>query len=101
MSKDLLIEIGTEELPPKALTTLSDSFHKFIVTSFKEQGIAFSRSQAFATPRRLAVLLFDVAEQQADRCDEKLGPAVASAFDKDGKPSKAAEGDRKSTRLNS
>lgn len=92
MSKDLLIEIGTEELPPKALTKLSDSFHQFIVNSFKEQGIAFASSQAFATPRRLAVLLFDVAEQQADRCDEKLGPAVASAFDAHGKPSKAAEG---------
>src|SRR5690554_6852208 len=92
MSKDLLIEIGTEELPPKALTKLSDSFHQFIVNSFKEQGIAFASSQAFATPRRLAVLLFDVAEQQADRCDEKLGPAVASAFDEHGKPSKAAEG---------
>src|SRR5690554_6677037 len=92
MTKDLLIEIGTEELPPRALSTLSDSFHQFIVKSFKEQGIAFGRSQALATPRRLAVLLFDVADKQADRSDEKLGPAVANAFDADGKPSKAAEG---------
>lgn len=92
MTHDLLIELGTEELPPKALKMLSESFHQFIINSLKEQGVSFSATQAYASPRRLAVIIQALAEKQADREEEKLGPAVAAAYDKEGNPSKAALG---------
>lgn len=92
MAKDLLIEIGTEELPPKALKTLSSSFAAHIENSLNDAKLGFSSLTAFATPRRLAIKIAGLDEQQADQAVEKLGPAVASAYDKDGNPSKAAEG---------
>lgn len=92
MTHDLLIEIGTEELPPKALPALSNSFYQFITDGLNKLGIPFSTSESFASPRRLAVIVRGLEQQQPDRQEEKLGPAVAAAFDKEGKPSKAAEG---------
>ena len=93
MSKrDLLIEIGTEELPPQALQTLSQAFEKSLVKEMQALHLAASFSKAFATPRRLAVRLSDVPEKQADRTVEKRGPAVQAAFDKAGKPTPAALG---------
>ncbi len=91
-TRDLLIEIGTEELPPKALNKLSDAFATGIESGLKEAGINFKKIKAYASPRRLAVLIDDVDEAQADRHIEKLGPNVKAAYDKDGNPSKAAQG---------
>ncbi len=90
--KDLLIEIGTEELPPKALPKLSASFTDGIVEGLKEKGLAFADVAPFASPRRLAVLIRDLDVRQADKAVERRGPALQAAFDAQGKPTKAAEG---------
>ena len=93
MSKqDLLIEIGTEELPPKALLPLSQAFHRELCELLQQAGLACASAESFATPRRLALLLREVPVKQEDRVLEKTGPALQAAFDKDGKPTKAAEG---------
>lgn len=89
---DLLVEIGTEELPPKALKKLSDAFTDGIVAGYQTAGLAAEEVIAYAAPRRLAVWLKGIPAQQADQLVEKRGPAVQAAFDKDGKPSKAAQG---------
>ena len=91
-TRDLLIEIGTEELPPKALNKLSDAFASGIETGLKDAGVKFEKIKAYASPRRLAVLIDFVEEKQADRNIEKLGPAVKAAYDKDGNPTKPALG---------
>jgi len=90
--QDLLIEIGTEELPPKALRSLSESFAASITAQLDKAGLAHGPVQPFATPRRLALLVPALATQQAEQRSMRLGPAVAAAFDAEGKPTKAAEG---------
>ncbi|ASK35826.1 glycine--tRNA ligase subunit beta [Alcanivorax sp. N3-2A] len=92
MSRDLLIELGTEELPPKALPALSAALSDEFVRQLDEAGLRHGAVERFATPRRLAVLVRDLDEKQADRDVERQGPAVQAAFDQDGKPTKAAEG---------
>ena len=92
MSRDLLIELGTEELPPKALKKLSQSFGSSIEQQLKDANLSYSEAKLFATPRRLAIKISGLDEQQADQAVEKLGPAVAAAYDKEGNPSKAAAG---------
>ncbi len=92
MLHDLLVEIGTEELPPKALKKLSDAFTTGIVAGLAEAGLAAAEVHPYAAPRRLAVWLQGVLVQQADQIIERKGPALAAAFDKEGNPSKAAEG---------
>lgn len=89
---DLLVEIGTEELPPKALKKLSDAFTAGIVTGYQAAGLAADEVIEYAAPRRLAVWLKGIPAQQADQHIEKRGPAVQAAFDKEGNPSKAALG---------
>lgn len=89
---DLLVEIGTEELPPKALKKLSNAFTDGIVTGFQTAGLTADEVIAYAAPRRLAVWLKDIPAQQADQLIEKRGPAIQAAFDKDGQPTKAAQG---------
>ncbi len=89
---DCLIELGTEELPPKALLNLSQAFTEGMQQHLQEAGLAVPRVESFATPRRLAVLLRDVPLRQQDQVVEKRGPALAAAFDADGNPTKAAEG---------
>lgn len=89
---DLLVEIGTEELPPKALKKLSDAFTDGIMAGFQAAGLAADEVIAYAAPRRLAVWLKAIPAQQADQQIEKRGPAIQAAFDKDGNPSKAAQG---------
>jgi len=91
-TRDLLVEIGTEELPPRALNKLSDAFASGIETGLKDAGINFEKINIYASPRRLAVLISSVEESQADRDIEKLGPAVKAAYDKSGNPTKAAQG---------
>ena len=90
--RDILIEIGTEEMPPLALPRLSEAFAAGVVAGLAELGFTQIDSQAFATPRRLAVYLRNVPEQQAEQRLERRGPAVAAAFDADGQPTKAAAG---------
>ncbi len=90
--RDLLVEIGTEELPPKALSKLCDAFASGVEAGLKEAGLAYEKVNAYAAPRRLAVLINNVEEAQADRDVEKRGPAVKAAYDKDGNPTKAAQG---------
>ncbi|MBA3581406.1 MAG: glycine--tRNA ligase subunit beta [Gammaproteobacteria bacterium] len=87
----LLIEIGTEELPPLALPALSSAFAEGIQRGFKDLGFSEFSIETFATPRRLAVLLKNVPLQQPDQKIERRGPPAQAAFDKDGKPTKAAE----------
>ncbi|MBL4908869.1 MAG: glycine--tRNA ligase subunit beta [Alteromonadaceae bacterium] len=91
-TETLLIELGTEELPPKALQTLAKTFFAQIKEQLEKAELSFSDIQWFATPRRLAVSVSDLTHCQADKIVEKRGPAVNVAFDTDGKPSKAAQG---------
>ncbi len=92
MRKDLLIEIGAEELPPKALKTLSDAFAQGIHDGLAKAGLESGVIDAYATPRRLAVLVHDLPVTQPERCQERRGPALSTAYDKDGKPTPAATG---------
>lgn len=87
---DLLVEIGTEELPPKALPTLSAAFADGIVKGLEEAGLHPESLYPFASPRRLAVWVKGVAAQQADQIVERRGPALKGAFDADGNPTRAA-----------
>ena len=93
---DLLIEIGTEELPPKTLNKLSTALTDHLVKSLKEAGISHADVKPYSSPRRLALLVNDVAEFQADQHVEKRGPAVKAAYDAEGNPSRAAMGFAKS-----
>ena len=98
-SRDLLVEIGTEELPPKALQTLSEQFSSALCDGLKQEKLDYSIATPFATPRRLAALIRGVAIKQADREMEKRGPAIAAAFDNNGQPTKAALGFARSCRV--
>ncbi len=89
---DLLLEIGTEELPPSALQRLSVAFEKGFAEQLAQHGLAYSRIEPFATPRRLALLVRGLAAAEADQEILRKGPAVKAAFDSEGKPTKAAQG---------
>lgn len=90
--ENLLIEIGTEELPPKALRTLAESFLANFEAELTKADLPFTASTWYAAPRRLAISITQLALAQADKVVEKRGPAVSSAFDADGNPTKAAQG---------
>jgi len=94
MKQTLLIELLTEELPPKALEKLSTSFANEVFAALKEQALLNDESTCtpYCTPRRLALSITGVEAQQADRIVERKGPAVASGLDAEGKPTKALEG---------
>ncbi len=92
LTHDFLVEIGTEELPPKALKTLSQAFSKGIQLGLDEAQLSFGEVDVYASPRRLAVRIQDCQAQQADKTVEKKGPAKKAAFDADGNPSKALQG---------
>ncbi|MGN2498448.1 glycine--tRNA ligase subunit beta [Serratia nevei] len=87
-----LVEIGTEELPPKALRSLAESFAANFTAELDNAGLEHGDVSWFAAPRRLALKVGNLSAAQADREIEKRGPAIAQAFDAEGKPSKAAEG---------
>ncbi len=91
-AKDLLIEIGTEELPPKALKRLAEAFAEGIHTGLESHALTHKSYQWYATPRRLAVIVSKLVSGQKDHEVIKRGPALAAAFDSNGQPSKAAEG---------
>ena len=92
MIQNFLVEIGTEELPPKALKTLATSFADNVEAELNQAGLSFDKIEWFAAPRRLAVKVLNLATQQPSKEIEKRGPAVSAAFDAEGKPTKAAEG---------
>ncbi|BBU97932.1 MULTISPECIES: glycine--tRNA ligase subunit beta [Providencia] len=87
-----LVEIGTEELPPKALRSLAESFAANFTAELDGADIAHGAVTWFAAPRRLALKVADLAASQPDREIEKRGPAISQAFGPDGQPTKAAEG---------
>ena len=91
-TQNFLVEIGTEELPPKALKTLATSFADNVEAELNQAGLSFDKIEWFAAPRRLAVKVLNLATQQPSKEIEKRGPAVSAAFDDEGKPTKAAEG---------
>ncbi|MGB1270449.1 MAG: glycine--tRNA ligase subunit beta [Endozoicomonas sp.] len=90
--EDFLVELGTEELPPKALKSLSEAFTQGIISGLEEAQVAFSEHQAFAAPRRLSLLIKGLETAQPDQPLERRGPAVKAAYDAEGNPSKAALG---------
>ncbi|VAX13244.1 Glycyl-tRNA synthetase beta chain [hydrothermal vent metagenome] len=90
--RDLLIEIGTEELPPKALNSLSTAFLAGVRAGLQKAGLSFSGIDKFASPRRLALRVCNLAESQPDKNIERKGPALRAAYGEDGCPTKAAQG---------
>jgi glycyl-tRNA synthetase beta chain len=91
-SNHLLFELGSEELPPKNLLKLSNALLNNIIQGLNAAELTFTGSKAYATPRRLAVFIENLASAQPDKIVEKRGPAVQAAFAPDGTPSKAAMG---------
>lgn len=91
-TENLLIELGTEELPPKALKKLALGFRDGLVSQLESAELSFDSVEWFAAPRRLAVRINSLQAKQNDKQVEKRGPAIQAAFDQDGNPTKAAMG---------
>lgn len=91
-AQDFLVELGTEELPPKALKTLVQAFADGITAGLKQADLAHDQVQVYAAPRRLAVYVKQLKARQADRIQRMDGPPVQAAFDAEGQPTKAALG---------
>jgi len=91
-AQDFLVELGTEELPPKALNTLADAFLAGIEKGLQTAGLKFAAKKVYAAPRRLAVLLTALETQQPDRSINLDGPPRQAAFDAEGNPTQAALG---------
>ena len=89
---DFLVEIGTEELPPKALKQLSEAFTQGIVERLQKSGFTFGEVSSYATPRRLAVKIRQLISAQPDQQIERRGPALKAAYDAAGNPTRACEG---------
>jgi len=96
LEQDFIIELGTEELPPKVLRNLSTTFEQDLTDLLKVYKLKFRSSKVFATPRRLAVLVQALVERQDDQINEKIGPSVDNALDQNGNPTPAAIGFAKS-----
>ncbi len=88
----VLFELGCEELPPKSLKTLRDALKTEVEARLNTAGFTFDHIDAYAAPRRLALLINNITGEQPDRVEEKRGPAAISAFDADGQPTKALQG---------
>ena len=89
-AEDFLVEIGTEELPPKALRSLMVAFGEKLIAGIDDVRLSHGEAKTFASPRRLTVLVTDLAARQEDRKVEQKGPPVKIAFDDDGNPTPAA-----------
>jgi glycyl-tRNA synthetase beta chain len=94
--RNLLFELGTEELPPKVLLTLMEALKEETKTRLQQAGLTFTSIKAYATPRRLALIVYDLAERQPDLVVERKGPSLREAFDAQGYPTPAALGFAKS-----
>ncbi len=92
LRRDLLFELGTEELPPKALHTLMEALRDEVEARLEKAQLEFASTRAYATPRRLALVVHALAERQPDRVVERRGPALKAAFDADGRPTPATLG---------
>lgn len=92
MSKTLLLEIGTEEVPAHVMPGILSQLKENAAKTFEELRIEYKNIKTLGTPRRSALLVEGLAEQQADLSKENRGPAVNIAFDADGNPTKAAQG---------
>ena len=90
--RDLLVELGTEELPPKALPALETAFADGVRNRLEQAGLTHGAIESFATPRRLAVLVKRIPVNQPDQIIKRRGPPVAQAFGADGAPTPAAAG---------
>ncbi|MCW8931494.1 MAG: glycine--tRNA ligase subunit beta [Gammaproteobacteria bacterium] len=90
--KDLLIELGTEELPPKALKGLAQAFKNGITKGLDDADLSYDHIKSYATPRRLALVISQLATTSPDKSVERRGPALQAAFDEEGCPTKAAQG---------
>ena len=90
--EDWLLEIGTEELPPKALRALSEALLEGVGSGLNEAQLDHGGASAFCTPRRLAVLVSGLQTAQPDKIIERRGPALQRAFETDGRPTKACLG---------
>lgn len=91
-TENLLIELGTEELPPKSLRKLAEAFAENFTAELASANLAYENIKWLASPRRLALIVTALADKQADQVVEKRGPAIQAAFDADGNPTKAALG---------
>ncbi|MFZ2289051.1 MAG: glycine--tRNA ligase subunit beta [Halopseudomonas yangmingensis] len=89
---DFLVELGTEELPPKALKKLSEAFLSGVEQGLRDAGLAYASVRVYAAPRRLAIVVGQLATQQPDRSSQLDGPPLQAAFDAEGKPTQAALG---------
>ena len=89
--RDFLVEIGTEELPPKALRALEQAFAGDLAAGLAKAGLGHGELKSFATPRRLAILVRRLTAQQPDQKIERRGPPVSTAFDAGGLPTRAAQ----------
>ncbi|MFT5558872.1 MAG: glycyl-tRNA synthetase beta chain, partial [Sphingobacteriales bacterium] len=90
--ENLLIELGTEELPPKSLRKLAESFASNVEAELNKAELSFDSVRWLASPRRLALVITNLSDSQADKIVEKRGPAVNVAFDAEGQATKAAQG---------
>ena len=90
MNKDFLLEIGTEELPPKEIARLAVALANNLEKNLQNLALTFDEAKVFSTPRRLAVLITDLIDKQPDQKIARKGPSVEIAFDKAGKPTVAA-----------
>ena len=97
---DLLIEIGTEELPPKALQPLSKALATGMLKGLEQAGLTHADVTLYAAPRRLALWIKDLQTAQPARSNERRGPAARAAFDADGNATKAAQGFARSCGVN-
>ncbi len=98
-AQDFLVEIGTEELPPRSLRRLSQAFASAVTERFDREALTYGTVKAYATPRRLALVIEGLAAAQPDREVERRGPALRAAFDADGQPTPAALGFARSCRV--
>lgn len=89
--RDFLVEVGTEELPPKALRLLEQAFAGELAARLAKSSLRHGELKSFATPRRLAILVRALAARQPDQKIERRGPPVSAAFDADGLPTRAAQ----------
>ena len=95
-TRDLLIEIGTEELPPKSLKSLATAFSEQMCLALNEVELDFNDTNWYATPRRLSLLITDLDITQKDKEHQRRGPSLSVAFDKNENPTQATAGFAKS-----
>ncbi|HKX98456.1 MAG TPA: glycine--tRNA ligase subunit beta [Steroidobacteraceae bacterium] len=87
---DFLVEIGAEEMPPRSLRALGESFRDGVAAGLQSAGLSFATASAYFTPRRLAVKVAKLLDRQPEQRIERRGPPVSAAFDASGKPTRAA-----------